>query len=105
MAAWGVYWHYNVVSVHLFLSLSSSLLSPSSLPVCLSLSVNPGHVRVALYLTVPIIGVTYRRCKIKKRKLAKGWKTGLSLSLLFVCLSLIKERQTGRGRDDFLKKK
>ena len=56
--------------------------------VCLSLSVNPGHVRMASYLTVPFIGVTDRRCKIKKRKLANGSKTGLPVICLSVCLSL-----------------
>ena len=46
VAVWGVYPHYIVLSFHLFLTLSSFQLSPSSLPVCLSLSINPGHVRV-----------------------------------------------------------
>ena len=39
--------------------------------------------------TGPFIGVTGRRYKIEKRKTPNGWKAGLTLSLLFVCLSLI----------------
>ena len=39
--------------------------------------------------TGPFIGETGQRYKIEKRKPPNGWKAGLTLSLLFVCLSLI----------------
>ena len=39
--------------------------------------------------TGPFEGETGQRYKIEKRKPPNGWKAGLTLSLLFVCLSLI----------------